>query len=90
MDSWYATMKIMKVIEKAGKIYYCSLKSNRQVTQNPEEPYLCVDSLTWSQDEMATGKMVHLKKFPKGHQLKLFRIALSTKRGKVHGNDTYT
>lgn len=80
MDSWYATMKIMKVIEQAGKIYYCPLKSNRQVTQNPDESYQRVDSLTWSDVELETGKLVHLKKFPKGHQLKLFRIALSSQR----------
>ena len=80
MDSWYATMKIMKVIEQAGKIYYCPLKSNRQVTQNPDESYQRVDSLTWSDAELETGKLVHLKKFPKGHQLKLFRIALSSQR----------
>ncbi|MEZ4644285.1 MAG: transposase [Chloroflexota bacterium] len=80
MDSWYATMDIMKTIEKAGKIYYCPLKSNRQVTESPEEPYHRVDSLTWPEVELATGKMVHLKKFPKGHQLKLFRIVLSSQR----------
>jgi hypothetical protein len=80
MDSWYATMNVMKAIEKSGKIYYCPLKSNRQVTQSPEDPYLRVDSLTWSEDELKTGKMVHLKKFPKGHQLKLFRIVLSAQR----------
>ena len=33
MDSWYASMKIIKMIEKAEKIYYCPLKSNRQVTE---------------------------------------------------------
>jgi hypothetical protein len=80
MDSWYATMKVMKAIEKANKIYYCPLKSNRQVTQKPAEPYNRVDSLTWSDAEIEAGKTVHLKKFPKGHQLKLFRIELSTQR----------
>ena len=80
MDSWYATMKIMKAIEKAGKIYYCPLKSNRQVSQNPDEAYCRVDSLTWTDEELQTGKVVHLKKFPKNHQLKLFRIAVSTRR----------
>jgi hypothetical protein len=80
MDSWYATMKVMKAIEKANKSYYCPLKVNRQVNQSPTEPYQRVDSLPWSQDEMETGKVVHLKKFPKGHQLKLFRIAVSTQR----------
>lgn len=70
----------MKTIEKAGKIYYCPLKSNRQVTESPDDPYHRVDSLTWSEVELAAGKMVYLKKFPKGHQLKLFRIVLSSQR----------
>jgi len=73
-------MKVMKAIEKANKIYYCPLKANRQVTQSPDDSYNRVDSLTWSNDELESGKMVHLKKFPNGHQLKLFRIELSTQR----------
>ena len=88
MDSWYATMKVMKAVEKANKIYYCPLKSNRQVTQNPAEEYRRVDSLRWTDEELATGKTIHLKKFPKGHQVKLFRIELSTQRtGYVVTND---
>ncbi len=80
MDSWYATMKVMKAVEKAGKIYYCPLKSNRQVTESPADDYCRVDALSWSAEEIEAGKMVHLKKFPKGHQVKLFRIAVSTHR----------
>lgn len=80
MDSWYATMKVMKAIEKADKIYYCPVKANRQVTESPDEAYQRVDSLAWTNAELESGKMVHLKKFPKGHQVKLFRIALSTQR----------
>lgn len=79
-DSWYATMPVMKAVERAGKIYYCPLKANRQVTQTPADPYQRVDSLTWNDEEVKAGKTVHLKKFPKGHQVKLFRIALSTQR----------
>jgi hypothetical protein len=80
MDSWYATMKIMKTIEEAGKIYYCPLKANRQVSEHPDEPYHRVDSLPWSTTELESGKTVHLHKFPKGHQLKLFRLVLSSQR----------
>lgn len=80
MDSWYATMKVMKAIEKADKIYYCPVKANRQVTESPDEAYQRVDSLAWTDTELEKGKMVHLKKFPKGHQVKLFRIVLSTQR----------
>jgi hypothetical protein len=32
----------------------------------------------WSDTELASGKTVHVKRFPKGHQLKLFRLVLST------------
>ena len=29
MDSWYATQRLMTLIDNLGKIYYCPLKSNR-------------------------------------------------------------
>ena len=80
MDSWYATMKIMKAIEQANKIYYCPLKSNRHVSESQDAPYQRIDSLVWSESELERGKEVHLKKFPKGHQVKLFRIELSSQR----------
>lgn len=80
MDSWYASMKVMKTIERAGKIYYCPLKANRQITLDAEATYSRVDSLTWTDEELKTGKLVHLKKFPKGHLLKLFRLVVSTHR----------
>ena len=80
MDSWYTTVRIMKIIEKAKKIYYGVVKANRNVTTSPDDTYHRVDELGWSEDQLQTGRLVHLKKFPKGHQLKLFRIALSTQR----------
>ena len=33
MDSWYASMKVMKAIESLSKIYYAPLKSNRLVNE---------------------------------------------------------
>jgi hypothetical protein len=39
-----------------------------------------VDGLSWCAEALAHGKLVHLKKFPNGHQVKLFRIVLSTQR----------
>ena len=36
--------------------------------------------MTWSQSEKSTGKLVHIKNFPKGHRVKLFRLAFSSKR----------
>jgi hypothetical protein len=81
MDSWYAERKLMLHIERLHKVYYCPLKGNRQVDETDgERGYQRVDSLTWTSDETQAGKVVHIKTFPKGHQVKLFRLVLSTKR----------
>lgn len=80
MDSWYATMKVIKRIEKLDKLYYCPLKSNRLVSDDEHAEHRRVDSLNWSEDELQRGKLVHVRKFPKGHRVKLFRLAFSTER----------
>jgi hypothetical protein len=81
MDSWYAERKLMLHIERLGKVYYCPLKDNRQVDETGgARGYQRVDSLTWTETEQQQGKFVHLKTFPKGHQVKLFRLVLSAKR----------
>lgn len=80
MDSWYATMKVIKAIEKAEKSYYCPVKKNRLVSESQETGYQRVEQLEWSEEALEQGKTVHLKKFPAGHQVKLFRIVVSTHR----------
>lgn len=83
MDSWYAAKELMLHIERSGKIYYCPLKDNRQVDEGnglPKPASRRVDSLEWSATEIESGKNVHLKDFPKGHRLQLFRLAVSTDR----------
>jgi len=81
MDTWYAAKWLMLYIEKLEKMYYCPIKDNRQTNESGEPgDYHRVDSLTWTTEEQAHGKRVHLKGFPKDHQLKLFRLLLSPKR----------
>lgn len=81
MDSWYAERKLMLHIERLNKVYYCPLKDNRQVDETGGEGgYQRVDSLTWTEHEAQQGKLLHLKDFPQGHQVKLFRLVLSTQR----------
>ena len=43
MDAWYATMPILKLIERLGKLYYCPIKGNRQVSLSAELAYQRVD-----------------------------------------------
>jgi hypothetical protein len=84
-DSWYAAMDLLKVLEKYGKLYYCTIKSDRKVceqssfVEGEQAVYLRVDELLWSSTEAQSGKLVHLHKFPKGHTVKLFRLVLSDK-----------
>lgn len=80
MDSWYATMRIWKQIEGFGKRYYCPVRCNRQVSLGPGQDYARVDELAWSEARQECGQLVHVKKMPRGHQVKLFRLVLSPER----------
>jgi hypothetical protein len=81
MDSWYTERKLMLHIERLGKVYYGVLKDNRQVDDSGvEHGYQRIDSLTWTEDEVQCGKLLHIKDFPKGHPVKVFRLVLSPKR----------
>ena len=81
MDTWYAARQVMRYIEKLAKFYYCPLKCNRNVDDSDgQHAHQRIDQLTWTETESPHGKLVHLKDFPKGHRVKLFRLVLSTKR----------
>jgi hypothetical protein len=82
MDTWYATRQFMLHIERQGKLYYCPIQNNRQVDEGSGAPinYHRADSLSWNGEEQAHGKNVHVKDFPKGHRLQLFRLVVSTDR----------
>lgn len=81
MDSWYAERKLMLHIEDLKKVYYCPLKTNRLVdATHQQQPYQRIDALPWTPDEQRQGKTIHIKDFPNGHRVKLFRLVLSTER----------
>jgi hypothetical protein len=81
MDTWYAAKELMLFIASLSKIYYCPLKNNRQVDDSGgQRPYCRVDSLDWPSEELVHGKRIKIKGFPKGHKVRLFRLALSTHR----------
>lgn len=81
MDSWYASMQVIKHIERLGKLYYCPVKVNRRVDDSEaEKKHQRVDALNWSDEEKLHGKTVHLKQMPKDHRVQLFRLVLSTER----------
>jgi hypothetical protein len=81
MDTWYATLELMRQIEGLQKFYYCPIKKNRLVDEtNGEQPYRAVETLNWTAEEIRLGKLVKIHKFPKGHRVKLFRLTISSNR----------
>ena len=81
MDTWYATKDLMLFIESLQKYYYCPLKDNRQVDDSSgQQPYRRVDALSWTAADLAHGKRIKIKGFPKEHKVHLFRVAVSTHR----------
>ena len=49
MDSWYATQRLMALIDNLGKIYYCPLKINRLVDDTGGvEKYKNIGKLSWN------------------------------------------
>ena len=82
MDTWYASRHFMLHIERNGKIYYGPVQDNRQLDEGDgtRVTYQRVDALEWGEAEKACGKNVHVKDFPKGHRLQLFRLVVSPDR----------
>ena len=80
IDAWYASMAVLKAVEALDKVYYAPLKCNRLVSTSVETPYQRVEALTWTQTEVTEGKLAHIKKFPKGHQVKVFRLTSDSGR----------
>ena len=81
MDSWYAAKTVMLHIEQLDKRYYCPMKTNRKVDDsNGCQPYQRIDSLTWTEAELKSGKRIKLNGFPKDHKVNLFRVVSSNRR----------
>jgi hypothetical protein len=81
MDPWYATKDFMVFIESLSKIDSCPLKDNRQVDDSGSQPpYRRVDTLAWNAQDLAHGKRIKIKGFPKDHKVHLFRVEVSTHR----------
>ena len=80
MDTWYATTKLMLLIHRSKRIFYCPIQSNRKVSQKcgtEKYQYQSANSLDWTEQEENFGKTVHVKEFPAGFEVKLFRIVAS-------------
>jgi len=81
MDSWYATQRLMGLIDNMGKIYYCPLKINRLIDDTGGvEKYKKIGELNWNSSEKISGKIIKIKGFPRDKKVKLFWATVSTNR----------
>jgi len=81
MDTWYATKDLMLCIESFQKCSSCPRKDNRQGDDSSgQQPYQRVDALSWTAAELAHGKRLKIKGFPKAHKVQLFRVVVSPHR----------
>ncbi|MFN9748151.1 MAG: hypothetical protein ACK541_03000, partial [Burkholderiales bacterium] len=72
---------LMLHLHRAGKIFYCPLKSNRKVDDSSgAEPYNAASDLQWSEQEAEQGKLIKIHGFPGALKVKLFRVAATTTR----------
>ncbi|ABG50563.1 hypothetical protein Tery_1207 [Trichodesmium erythraeum IMS101] len=79
MDSWYATQRLMALIDNMGKIYYCPLKINRLVDDTGGvEKYKKIGELCGNKSEKISGKIMKIKGFPRDKKVKLFWGTVST------------
>ena len=46
-DSWYASVDNLKLIERLGRYFVTTLKSNRMVSLSPESGYVHLEGLEW-------------------------------------------
>ena len=81
MDTWSATKDLMRFIKSLPKVYYCPLKTNRQVDDSDaHQSSRRVDDLAWSEREQPQGKRLKIKGFPQDHKVQCFRVVVSTHR----------
>lgn len=74
-QKWCATEKNIQFVAEIEKIFWCPIRSNRLVSEDGyRKNYVAVKNLKFSAAECLYGKLISLKKFPKDHQVKLFRI----------------
>lgn len=81
MDSWYASVVILKYLIKRHKTFYCPLKSNRKIDDSGgKEAYKQIQECFWTEEDIEKGKVIKVHKMPQDTYFKLFRVLVSTTR----------
>lgn len=71
-DSWYAAMDNLKLIERLGRYFVTTLKSNQLVSVSKEQGFVHLQEVEWTPERLQHGVLVKLKDLP--FLVRLFKI----------------
>lgn len=71
-DSWYAASENIKFIHRVGKIFITTLKENRCVSLSPDQGYIHLQQIEWTEEQLQHGISVKLKEVP--FRVQLFKV----------------
>lgn len=81
MDTWYATNKLMLLVNDHKKKFYCPMRKNRLAKSwDTDEKYQPIRDLPWTEKELCEGKIIRLKGMPEHLTMKMFSVAISSNR----------
>jgi Transposase DDE domain len=85
-DSFYASGEMLRYIGMdLKKVFYTNLPAGRNCIEvekltRPDQQYIQIKDLDWTDQELIHGKMIYLKDIPKSMPVKLFSVASSDRR----------
>jgi len=71
-DSWYASADNLKLIHRAGRVFYTTLKANRLISLTKEAGYIHLSEIEWTPERLEHGVTVRLQKVP--FDVQLFKL----------------
>ncbi len=71
-DSWYTSVKNLKLVAFLDMIFIAPIKDNRLVSLSKAEGYLHVQAIDWTPDRLTQGVSVKLKELP--FRVRLFKV----------------
>lgn len=71
-DAWYASVENLKLIQRLGRVFVTTLKSNRLVSLSKETGYIHLEEIDWTPERLREGVRVKLKELP--FSVRLFKL----------------
>jgi len=71
-DSWYGSVDNLKLIVRLGMFFITTLKENRLVSLSPEEGYIHLQEIDWTEERLRQGVSIKLKEVP--FRVQLFKV----------------